>query len=337
MLYILHGEDEFTRSVALAKFKAKLGDVTVVSLNTTVLDGRTLNLRSLMQACDALPFMSDRRLVIVENYWSKFEPPKKRKPKEWRPRVSAADKTFIQELVEYLPHIPETTRLVFVEERSLSKTNPAFKALPSDKNLIYVKEFKPPREYDLQRWIEQRMRAKGGTISSQAAHELARFVGHDLRQLDHELEKLLAYADFQRQVTVSDVRKLVSATQTASIFALVDAIGLRRNRQAVHYLHQLLESGAAPLYLLSMIERQFRILLQVKELQARGVTVAQMQRKLGISKAFIIEKSLRQARNFSLARLESIYEHLAEVDQAIKTGQIGDVLALDLLVIELCA
>ena len=91
------------------------------------------------------------------------------------------------------------------------------------------------------------------------------------------------------------------------------------------------------MYLLSMIERQFRILLQVKELQAQGATVTQMQEVLGIRHAFIIEKGVRQARNFSMARLESIYGQLAEVEQAIKTGEIADLLALDLLVAELCA
>ncbi len=337
MLYLFHGEDEFTRSEAMAKLKKKLGDPAMASLSTTVLDGRQVNLTALVQACDALPFMTGRRLVIVEDYWSRFEPPEKRKPKGWRPKVSAADAAFIKRLLEYLPRLPETTRLVFIESRSLGKANPVFGTLPSDKKQVYIKEFKPPGGRGLERWIERRMKAKGGTIASQAARELARLIGSDLRQLDQELEKLLAHADFQRPVTVSDVHNLVSATQTSNVFALVDAIGLRHNERAMRYLHELLESGAAPLYLLTMIERQFRILLQVKELQAQGARTSQMQKTLGISRAFIIEKSLRQARNFSMARLESIYAHLAEVEQGIKTGQLGDVLALDLLVVELCA
>jgi DNA polymerase-3 subunit delta len=337
MLYILHGEDEFTRSEKLAEWKEKLGEPTIASLNTTVLDGRKVSLIDLIQACDTVPFMGRRRLVIVEDFWSRFEPHKGRGAKGEQPGISAADAAFIQGLLEYLQRLPQTTRLIFVESRSLQKANPVFHVLPSDKKRVYIKEFRPPSERNLGRWVERRMKAKGGTITSRAAQELARFVGTDLRQLDQELDKLLAYANFQRPVTVEDVHNLVSAKQLADVFDLVDAIGMRRGEGAMRYLHQLLDAGAPPMYLLSMIERQFRILLQVKELQAQGATVAQMQEVLGIRHAFIIEKGVRQARNFSMARLESIYGQLAEVEQAIKTGEIADLLALDVLVAELCA
>jgi DNA polymerase-3 subunit delta len=337
MLYILHGEDELTRSEKLAQWKEKLGDPTIASLNTTVLDGRKVSWTDLIQACDALPFMGKRRLVIVEDFWSRFEPRKRQRPKGEQPKVSAADAAFIQGLLEYLPRLPETTRLVFVESQALQKANPVFHALPADKKRVYVREFRPPSERNLGRWIERRMKAKGGTITSRAAQELARFVGTNLRQLDQELEKLLAYVNFQRPVTVEDVHKLVSAKQLSDVFDLVDAIGMRRSERAMRYLHELLDAGAPPMYLLSMIERQFRILLQVKELQVQGATVAKMQQALGIRHAFIIEKGVRQARNFSMARLESIYGQLADVEQAIKTGGIGDLVALDVLVAELCA
>lgn len=337
MIYLFHGEDELTRSEELAKAKKRLGEPALASLNTTVFDGRKMNLVSLIQTCDALPFMSERRLVIVEDFWSRFEPPKGSKAKEKQPKISTADTALITGLQEYLPRLPKTTLLAFVESQTLSPTNPIFTTLPSDKKQVYVKECKPLAERDLGRWIEQRMKAKGGEIAPQAACELARFVGNELRLLDQELEKLLAYVGFQRPVTVSDVHKLVNEAQTNNVFALVDAIGLRRRERAVRYLHELLESGASPAYLLSMIERQFRILLQVKELQAQKFPPSQIQASLEISHAFIVEKSLKQAQNFSMERLESIYSQLAEVEQTIKTGQIDELLALDLLAVELCA
>jgi DNA polymerase-3 subunit delta len=337
MLYLLHGADEFTRSEEIAKLKQKLGDPTVVSLNTTVLDGRKATLPALIQACDALPFMAGRRLVIVEGFWSRFEPPEGGKAKENPPKMPASDGALIKGLLEYLPRLPETTGLIFVESRSLQKANPAFNAVPSDqKKIAFVKEFNPPQEGELGRWVERRMKAKGGEIMPQAAQELARFIGGDLRQLDQELDKLWAHANFQRPVSVTDVDNLVNATQTDSVFALVDAIGLRQRERAMRVLHELLEAGAAPLYLLSMIERQFRILLQVKDLHARGVALSGMQKTLGIRHSFVIEKSLRQAQNFRMDALESIYKRLADVEQKIKTGEIEDLLALDLLVIELC-
>jgi DNA polymerase-3 subunit delta len=339
MLYLLHGADELTRSEEIAKLKQKLGDPTVVSLNTTVLDGRKVNLPTLIQVCDALPFMAKRRLVIVEDFWSRFEAPEGGKAKDKPPKTPASDTALIKALLEYLPRLPETTDLVFVESRSLQKTNPAFNAVPSgQKGIACVEEFNPPQEKrgELGRWIERRMKAKGGEIMPQAAQELAHFIGGDLRQLDQELDKLWAYASFERPVSIADVHNLVSATQTDSVFALVDAIGLRQREKAMRVLHELLEAGAAPLYLLSMIERQFRILLQVKDLQARGFASSEMQKTLGIKHPFIIEKSVGQAQYFSMRTLEAIYRRLADLEQEIKTGEIEDLLALDLLVVGLC-
>jgi DNA polymerase-3 subunit delta len=337
MLYVLHGQDELTRSEMLAEWKEKLGDATTASVNTTVLDGRKVTLPELIETCDALPFMGKRRLVIVEDFWSRFEPGKRRRSKGEPPTLSAADTALIQGLVEYLPRLPETTRLVFVESRSLSATNPVFDVLPQDHKRAYVKEFRPPSERDLPRWIQDRMKLKQGEITPQAAQELAHLVGTELRQLDQELEKLLAYVNYERAVTAQDVRAAVSAQQLAGVFDLVDAIGMRQGDRAMRYLHELLNAGAAPMYLLTMIGRQFRILLQVKELQAQGATLSEMRRATGIGHRFVIEKGGRQARNFSMERLEAIYAHLAEVEQHIKTGKIDDLLALDLLVAQLCA
>jgi len=336
MLYVLHGEDEFSRSEQLTEWKARLGDPVTASLNTCVLDGRRVTLADLIEACDTLPFMGKRRLVVVEGFWSRFEPPRMGPAKGRQRKMSAADTALVSGLREYLPTMPDTTRLVFVEDRALGRANPAVSMLSKDKERVLVREYRPPSERDLGRWIKQRFAAKEGALTREAAQELASLVGANLRQLDQELEKLLAHANFERTVTREDVYSLVADRHMVSVFDLVDAIGLRQGDRATGCLHGLLDAGAAPLYLLHMIQRQFRILLQVKEMRSQGAGVGEIQSELGIRHRFVVEKALRQASRFSLARLESIFVHLAGLEQAIKTGRIADLLALDVLVAESC-
>lgn len=324
MYYIFHGDDEFTGSEAVADLKGKLGDSATADINTTVLDGRSLTLSEIIHQCDAVPFMGDRRLVIVENMLQRFDPKKGGR--------SESDQKLVDGLRDYLPQLPETTRLIFVESKSLHGNNPILRQAKQDDH-GYVQEFETPRHGAVSGWITRRVQAIGGEIQSGAVMALTAYGEDDLRLLDQEIEKLLTYAG-DRPITEHDVHRLVPAATESDIFAMVDALGQRDHRAAVTRLHELLEAGESPIYLLYMITRQFRILTQVKELASQGMHQPAIRSKLGLH-PFVIKKALAQARNFSLKQLQTIYGKILETDEAIKTGQLEPELALDILVAEL--
>ena len=327
MFYLFHGEDEFSRSETLADFKKKMGDPGLVELNTTIFDGHKVTLGELKHACDSIPFMADRRLVIVEGLLTHLASKGKKRT------LPAWQKEYLEKLTQYLKHLPETTRLVFVEDKSIGKGNPIHRLALADKR-GHVKEFTPPQRRELNRWIEKRVKKKGGQISAAATETLAAFVGNDLRLLDQEIEKLVIYVDGARPISEDDVRLLVSYVQEANIFEMVDALGQRNGQRAARLLHQLLDAGEHPLALLGMIVRQFRIMIQVKELSGQGLSQQDMATRLKLH-PFVVKKTTRQAMNFSMEQLETIYRKLLETDVAIKTGKMNDVLALDMLVVGL--
>ena len=330
MFYVLHGEDEFSRSEVLAEMKAKMGDPTMADLNTTVLDGNKVTLAELMHACDAVPFLADRRLVIVEGLLTRLRGGGKGKADRGKEQP-VWKKEYLAELTAYLKRLPETTRLVFVEGQSLHPNHPVLKMALADKERGYAREFRPPTKGKLRRWITDRVERKGGEIEASAVEELAAFVGSDLRLLDQELDKLISYVDRTRPITKADVHLLVSYVQQANVFEMVDALGRRDGEQALKLLHRLLEDGEHPLSLLGMIVRQFRIMIQVKDLAERGVPPSKISTQLGLHR-FVAEKGLRQSRNFSMEQLETIYRKLLETDLSIKTGRMDQVLALDMLI-----
>ncbi len=324
MFYLLHGEDEFRRSEALAQMKKKMGDPAMADLNTVILDGRKVTLGELIHACDAVPFLADRRLVIVRGLLARLESERGKRGEET---------DFERGLVDYLQRLPETTRLVFLEDESIGEDNPIHQlALAHERG--YVKEFKPLQGGHLRRWIAQRVEKKGGQILPSAVEELAAFIGNNLRLLDQEIDKLMAYVNGARPINTEDVRLLVSYVQEANIFEMVDALGRRDGERAIEILHELLDRDVAPPYLLYMITRQFRIMLQVKELARRGMGRREISEALKL-RQFIVDKGLRQARNFSFEQLEVAYRKLLKTDIALKTGRMEPVLALDMLIVEL--
>ena len=338
MFYVFYGDDDFSRAEELARLRSKLagGDPAMAQLNTSFLDGRRLSLGELRHACDTIPFMADRRLVIVQGLLTRLAPGGRGKgPESAQDGGASGKREFLKDLAAYLPTLPTTTRLIFVEDKALPASHPILKLAKAEekKQRGFSRIFKRPKDRELPHWIQQRARSKGGSLSREATTMLAALVGNDLRLLDQEIDKLLLYTDGQ-QVDAEDVRTLVSRARQMSIFDLVDCVGRRQTDRALRLLHHMLDDGEAPLYLLAMLARQVRILIQVSELRGQGLDQKEMAGRLKLH-PYVVEKGLAQARNFSMAQLEAAHQRLVDTDWAIKTGEIEDTLALDLLVADL--
>jgi DNA polymerase-3 subunit delta len=173
----------------------------------------------------------------------------------------------------------------------------------------------------------------GGDIHPHAAALLATDVGENLRLLEMEIRKLLTYCGYERPIQPADVELLTPYVAQADIFALVDAIGGRQGQRAATLLRRKLEAGDEPLYLLAMIVRQIRLLIQVKEKSEQGYWADEIARIANIH-PYVAGKLAQQVRNFELSQLEEIHRRLLDMDVAIKTGRIDPAVALDLLVAE---
>ena len=73
MLHILIGEDDFSIHQALEEIRKSAGDPAALMPNTTVLEGGKVTPEQLRAACDTVPFLADKRLVIVERLFERFE------------------------------------------------------------------------------------------------------------------------------------------------------------------------------------------------------------------------------------------------------------------------
>jgi DNA polymerase-3 subunit delta len=223
-----------------------------------------------------------------------------------------------------------TTILVLRERAALSRNHPLVALV---KKVGQVREFTPPRGRELSRWIAQQVQREGCEITPAAADLLAATAGADVATLRQEVAKLATYVGAQGRIDERLVAELASSGQLSDIFALVDAIGQRRRAQAMVELRRLLQAGQHPLYILTMVVRQFRLLLQVKALPAgdrRPEVAARMLRM----HPYVAGKVVSQAQAFQRRELEQIYHRLVEVEQEIKTGKRDIEVALELIVVE---
>ena len=105
----------------------------------------------------------------------------------------------VDELLAFLPNVPETTRLIFLESQILRNNHPAV-LLANESSAGQLLAFPLPEGGQIDRWIQEQAAKKGGEISPRAANLLASLVGNDLQVLDSELEKLVAYKVFSSPI-----------------------------------------------------------------------------------------------------------------------------------------
>jgi len=176
--------------------------------------------------------------------------------------------------------------------------------------------------------------SENGDIEPGAASHLFDLVGSDLRALESEIVKLTLFVGGERPISDEDVALLVAGTPESNMFQLVDLMANQNGRAAITILHRLLDARQEPLGLLGMINRQFRLLVQVKGHIEAGGDSGDLAKRLNM-KDWQIRPLISQSNRFSLERLEAIHHTLLDIDYKIKTGQIDGVLALDTLIADL--
>ncbi|HSV85944.1 MAG TPA: DNA polymerase III subunit delta [Levilinea sp.] len=322
-VYILHGDDDFALAAAVKSLSDQMGEPGMAEMNTARLDARVASDEVMRTAANSPPFLCAHRLVIVWHALARFG--------------SAGAQGRYQ---PFLEKIPATTQIVLVipdiQERGKWKLLPEthwltkWRQQAGDRVKYQVCTLPPLKE--MPKWINNQARSLGGVFTQAAAVALTAHVANNTRLANLEIEKLLAYANYQRPVEVVDVEMLTVGSGQTSVFEMVDAMAGGNPTAALRMLHKLLEEQEES-YLFAMIIRQFRLLVQTRELMDEGASLKSIEKML-IQPEFIIRKLYGQAQRFSMSRLEDIYRRLLEVDEAMKTSSMPAELALDLFIAE---
>jgi DNA polymerase-3 subunit delta len=125
LLHVLIGEDDFSLKQALEDIKKSIGDATALMSNTTVFENKNVAPDQLRAACESMPFLSEKRLVIVDGLLDKYESKKESKKKS----VKAAAK--IEEYISFAnvaKNLPPFTELVLTGGKTSDK-NPLLQEL----------------------------------------------------------------------------------------------------------------------------------------------------------------------------------------------------------------
>lgn len=329
-LYLLRGDDDFRIKEILTGFVNGLGDPSTADLNTSRLNGDSLSFETLQADALTIPFLADRRLIIVENA---------------RTMLAKAGKDSPDKFLDLFATLPPSSALVFVVDDQVSKRR-GERNWENQKNYAWVTKWIEengrkgividcllPVDEDMPAWIMRKAKELGGAFRPDAAHLLASYIGNNTLQAENEVEKLITYVGEAGVVEPDHVTLLTSHEQDGNIFAFTDALGERNAVKAMQEF-QLLTEKSDVMELSGMIHRQFRLLIQAREIIDEGGSVQQIEKEMKMLN-FIARKFYTQAQRFSLRQLLDIFSRLLDIDEGIKTGGIPGQTAYELLIADL--
>ena len=311
MIIFLYGPDTYRSRQKLNEIIENYKKAHQSGLNLRYFEGEDLNFEEIQNEIQQTSIIAGKKMLILKNVFSDID---------FKEKFLKNSKNFIS----------SKDLILFYEEREIPKTDSLLKFL---KKSGKSQEFKLLEGQNLKNWIKKEIERYGEKADPEAVGKLAEFVGNDTWRLSNEIQKLASFKN-GKDIQAKDVDLLVKPEIDNNIFRTIDAIAVKNKKKALELLHKHLEKGDPPLYLLNMINFQFRNLLMIKELIEKNQPYYSILRKTQL-KPFVMGKSYQQAQRFSLPELKKIYQKLFKADINIKTGRIDPETVLDLLITEI--
>lgn len=307
-VYLLYGEEDYLRKQYRDRLTRALADPED-TMNYHYFEGKDTVPEKLIDLAETMPFLAERRLIVVEN--------------------SGFFKNSQDKLADYLKEIPETTVFIFVEEQ-VDKRGRLFKAC---KDAGYAAEFSTQDEQVLKRWILGMIQKEGKQITQRALDEFLERTGSDMANISTELEKLFCYTLEKDDIALADVDAVCTRQIHNRIFEMIEKVAAKQQKAALDLYYDLIALKEPPMRILFLITRQFNLLYQTKLMRKKGYDNKAIGSKLSLA-PFIASKYMSQAAKFTGKDLRSALEECVAAEESVKTGKMADTLAVELLIVK---
>lgn len=303
MIIFLYGEDTFRSKQKLNEIVESYQKKYPKGLNFKIFDLKEKDSQEIRDEVRSVSMFRDKKLFLLKNAFSN---------KEFQESFLKDAKSFLS-----LKDI-----FVFLEEGA-SKRGKLFNFLLKNAK---SQEFSPLQGIQLKNWIKGEFKKYKCEVGEKELVKLAEFIGNDLWRFSNEIRKL---ASFSSKISEKEIDLLIDSKIESDIFKTIDAIASKNRKLALTLIHKHLAKGDSPLYLLSMINFQFRNLLMVKDLIEEGRSFYSISQVTQLH-PFVVKKSYSLADKFTFEELKKIYQRIFQVDFDIKTGKIKPEISLDL-------
>lgn len=324
--YIFYGKEYYLIENAIKEIKSTLND-GMIDFNLDVIDGKETTLDQLISSIETLPFMDDKKVVILKD----FELLKGKKK-----NFTDEDEKYF---TDYVDNIPSTTTLVLVVYGDIDKRKSLVKKVSKNGVVFNCDKLS---DMDLFKWVKKKFETNKVIIDNAQVMYFIDQEGYrdknsekTLSDLENEINKISSFVGKENKVTNDIIDQLSQKKVENDIFKLIDYVGQKNSSDAMKILSDMLYEGESVFGIFSMIARQFKVIMQVRQLQLQGHSSKRIADRLKLH-PFVVGKALKQTKNFSDEIIIDILNAILESDFKIKNGLVRDTLAIEMLISKYC-
>lgn len=286
-VYLFEGEDAFFKQRGASLLKDKY--ILEPSLNLQEFEGEEENLDGIIASLLAYPFMSDKRMTLVKEFYPK--------------------KNEVASLEQILENPSKESLFVILNSRSCE----LFKKYPS----VCVVDCSKADAMTIARWIKAECQNNGVSIELEVAKNLADYCQSDMTRVKNETNKLCAYVLDKGIITMADVDEMVYRDIEYKVYEMTDYIAKKNVDMALNVINDMLYKGETVQKICNSVYNYYRRLLHVA---ISDLSDGELAVELGRTD-YVIRKMRTQAKSFKKKSLKSAVDVLCQTDYLIKSGQ----------------
>jgi len=310
-VYYFFGEDSYNLTFALHTLEEVFTPLLSSEFDKETIYSEDRSINDILGLATSFPFGSDKKLIIVREA---------EKIKDKKPLKNYAD-TPAEFTVLALFHNGSITNL---------KSEP-FKTLAENGFLFEAKELKGRNLID---WLISEAEVKGKKLSEENAQVLVDIVGENRNMLEDQLEKICIFLNKEKEITIESIQKVSSDLKQFNIFDLQNAIGLKDKSKALNVANNLLDNGAEPTFIISMLTRYFTGLAKITELKTKNIPLQEAARIVG-THHFYYPNYVKARILYSDEKLVEVFRALLKADVSVKTTSMNNKTIITLLIAEI--
>lgn len=316
-IYVFYGKETFLLSETVRLLQEHAIPEEERDFNFSMFDMEETEIDTAVEDAETLPFMGEKRVVVIKNPYFLSTEKKKEKVEH-----------HLEKFERYIEEpSPFTILALIAPYEKLDERKKITKLLKKKANVVEMNELS---ESETIAWMNELARQEDVLIEQSAIDQLFALTSGNLMIISSEMKKLCTYVGKGNTITEEDVKKLVARTLEQNIFELIDYVIQKKKEKALELFYHLLKMNEEPIKILNLMASQFRLLYQVKQLGASGYTQPQIASILKVH-PYRVKLANKQAKMFQDHELTSIIQQLAEADFEMKAGKMDKQLVLELL------